>query len=173
VLFLSDSMLADLTALIRRDHDDLDRSLTAMADPTTSPGDALALLDAFRIGFTAHAVAQGTVLREVLGPLAPPRVLTTSMQAMFNDHRDQARALAVLARTRPSTNAWSTAVLELRVKLVEHAIRDELLQVSLYDHVSGDTRRALASGYATERLRKLPIVEGLTRQMVAPSVPLN
>ncbi len=93
-------MFADLTVLIRRDHDDLDRTLTAMTDPTISRDDAVALLDAYRIGLTAHAVAQTTVLPDVLGPIVTPQALARIMQGIFEEHRDQALALAALASER-------------------------------------------------------------------------
>jgi hypothetical protein len=52
-------------------HEDLERSLTAMTVPPTSAREAVALLEALRIGMTAHAIDQTMVFRDLLDLPAP------------------------------------------------------------------------------------------------------
>src|SRR5689334_18408171 len=99
-------MSVTLASLIRRDHGDLDLTLTALTAPPTSAGEAVALLEALRIGMTAHAIAQTMVFRDLLDFSCPP-VHTAMVRTILDEHRDQARALAALANTRPGTSSWN------------------------------------------------------------------
>ena len=151
-------MTIDVTSLIRRDHDELDRILARMVDPATPAIECAALVEMLHIGFTAHAAAQGTVLRRLLGNLAaPPASLRVAVAHLFDDHREQARAIALLAELRPGGRAWIACALELRELLADHVAREELVRASLGD-LAGDAGRALAPGYATERLRRLGLL---------------
>ena len=152
-------MADDVASLVRRDHDELDRILARMVDPAILTPECAGLVENLQLGFTAHAAAQGMVLRRLLGNLAPPpALLRATVSHMFSEHRDQARAIAALARVRPGSRAWVTGALELRVQMLDHAAREELLRASLGDALPREARRALAPGYATERLRRLGLL---------------
>ena len=129
--------------------------LLALTDPATSVTRAVSLLEELQVGFAAHAVAQGAAMRDVLGTTVSPRALGMIVRTILDEHRSQARALTALALAGPGTSTWTTRALELRVTLLDHATREEFMRTSLIDHVSAESRRALASRYATERLRRL------------------
>ena len=152
-------MTSDVTSLIRRDHDDFDHMLLAMTDPATPTSEALSLLDALQTGFGAHTIAQSAALREVLGPAPSPRTLAMIVQSVLDEHRSQARILAALTLAGPGTNTWRARALELRAQLIDHATREEFMRASLTDHVPIESQSALARTYATERLRRLVIVD--------------
>src|SRR5690349_14842826 len=69
------AMAADAASLVRRDHDELDRILARMVDPAIPVVECAGLVENLQLGFTAHAAAQGTVLRRLMGNLAPPPAL--------------------------------------------------------------------------------------------------
>jgi hypothetical protein len=146
-------MPIDLGALICRDHDDLDRALVALLRSTTA-AEAEPLLDALRICLGAHTAAQSTVLRDLLGPVASSRVIAENVRTILDEHRKQARELAVLGALRVGASEWQDAVLELRIAVLDHKAREEFIAVTLFDHVGPATRRAFARTYATERLRR-------------------
>ena len=164
------SMSSDLTSLVRRDHDDLDHMLLALTDPTTSAGEALALLESLQTAFGAHCVAQWTALRDVLGSAVAPRALSMIVQSILDEHRDQARVLAALAMAGPGTSTWKRLAAELRDQLVDHATREEFMRASLCDHVSAASQHALASTYAAERLRRLVTLESAPQAVTAVGV---
>jgi hypothetical protein len=56
---------------------------------------------------------------------------------------------------RRGSTEWTASILELRVAILDHAAREELVGTTLLGHVAPARRRALASEYATERLRRL------------------
>jgi hypothetical protein len=146
-------MPTDLGALISHDHDDLDRALVAMLRATTS-AEAESLLDAMRICLGAHTAAQSTVLRDLMGPVASSRVVAETIRTILDEHRRQARDLAALGALRVGTSEWQDAVLELRIAILDHKVREEFIAVTLFGHVGPATRRSLARTYATERLRR-------------------
>src|SRR5439155_25496918 len=117
--------------------------------------ESVKVLEALQSAFVAHAVAHGSALRDVLGATLSPRALGMIVRTIVDEHRDQARALAALALAGPGTHAWRARARDLRARLVDHATREEFMRASLSDHVSAESRRALASKYATERLRRL------------------
>ncbi len=153
----------ELTALIRRDHDDLDRVLVAMLDVTTSATECASLLDAFRIGFSAHAEAQSTVFSTILR-YGAPRTLEDSIASIIDEHRSQCGAMWALAALEPCAGTWLSLALEMRVALLDHADRDDIMRSSLIDHIPATSRRHLASVYATERLRRLGAAEPVRGQ---------
>lgn len=151
-------MRRDVVHLVARDHAELDRIVVAMADPDASPTMCVDLLEALRLGFTAHASAEDVVLRRLqrrmpaLGPAA---------SRIVAEHHDQAHAVAALAAMSPAGAAWQARVLELRVTMLEHAWREVYLGEAPYDDIPVVARAVLARGYATDRLRGLAVVEAL------------
>ena len=148
-----------MNVLIRRDHDELDAVLGSMLDPRTSIGECLGMLDVLRIGFTAHAAAHGLVLQQLAGANATPALVRAIVGNVFEEHRDQARAIATLASLGPGTSTWLARVFDLRMQLREHALRDESIRAPLCEHVGAETRQQFMRAYATERLRCFGVIE--------------
>ncbi len=145
-------MTLDVCALVRRDHDDLDRALSAMVDPATRPNELSDLLDVFRLALAVHTAAEARVLdllvegeRDLAGLAAGARV----------DHCTQRAAADALVSVRPASLRWYDGALELRVLVLDHAARAERLRWTLEDRVPFRLQRQLAAEYATERLRVL------------------
>lgn len=145
-------MSLDVCALVRRDHDDLDRALAAMVDPATPPKELGNLLDVFRLALAVHSAAEARVL-ELLVP-GDRQVSSLAMNARI-EHISQRSAADLLVGARPGSIGWYDGALELRVLVLDHAARAEQLRWTLEDHVPLRTQRQLAAEYATERLRVL------------------
>ena len=156
-------MPADVLLLLHRDHEDLDRVLAAMLEPKTTAAECVGLLEALRIGFTAHASAHGTVLRRLAEDRESPAHLRALLAGVLNEHREQSRALATLATLRPGSAAWTTRALELRVLMLDHASREDSVRAALCDQLDSPTRTLLARDYAGERLRRFGLVEPVRR----------
>jgi hypothetical protein len=144
----------DVCALVRRDHDDLDRGLAAMVDAATPPDELTSLLDVFRLALAVHTAAEARVFELLLGRVSS-RSLTSAVSQARREHVAQRAAAEALVQVRPGSISWYEHALDLRVAVVEHAGRAEQLRWTFDDHVPLDVLRALASEYATERLRVL------------------
>jgi beta-phosphoglucomutase-like phosphatase (HAD superfamily) len=166
-------MASDLTALIHRDHEELDRTLMAVLAPATPIGDIEELLDALRIGLGAHASAERAILCDLLGPVASSRAVADIVRGILDEHRRQAAALAALAAARVGTSAWRDGALELRIALLDHASREELIGATLFEYIGPERRRALARAYATERLRRFAFVDVVPVRPPLPAVSFN
>lgn len=160
-------MPADVLLLLHRDHEDLDRVLAAMLEPATSAVECVGLLEALRIGFTAHASAHGTVLQRLAEDRESPPHLRVLLAAVLDEHREQSRSLAILATLRPGSAAWTTRALELRVLMLDHASREDSVRAALCDQLDSPTRTLLARDYAGERLRRFGLVEPVRKPIHA------
>ena len=145
----------DVCALVRRDHDDLDRALGAMVDPKTSPKELASLLDIFRLALAVHTAAEAKVLDALLQRVKGPRTLNMLALQTRIEHVAQRAAADALVGIRPASIAWYDGALELRVTVMDHAARADQTRWTLEDHVPVDVQRALAGEYATERMRVL------------------
>lgn len=145
----------DVCSLVRRDHDDLDRLLVAVVDPTGHPDELRAALDEFTLAFAVHVTAEAKVLGALTLALPAAAAIAQLAAAMRDEHACQQRAIDALAQLVPGTEGWFTRALELRVLVVDHAARAHLMRWTLQDRVPLGLHRALASRYATERLRAL------------------
>lgn len=148
-------MIPDVCALMRRDHDDLDRGLAAMVDPMTPIDELSALTDIVRLALAVHIAAETKVFQSLVIALPEPLPLRLVHAQTRDDHTRQTHALDALALTRPGSDAWFARALELRVLVLDHTQRAELIRWALQDHVPASMHRALASDYATERMRVL------------------
>src|SRR3954466_8142164 len=114
-------MIFDVCALVRRDHDDLDRALNAMVDPHTAPVELSNLLDVFRLAHAVHSAAESKVMDTMLARAGGPRTLSIlAMQARV-EHVAQRAAADALGLVRPGSIAWYSQALELRVLVLDHA----------------------------------------------------
>ncbi len=145
----------DLCKIVRRDHDDLDRALLAMVEPTT-PADELApLLDGFRLGLAIHLVAESRVLATLVTLVRPPVALRVQIAELRGEHAMQQRTAERLATLEPCTDDWYNCALELRVLVLDHAKRQDYLRGPFEGHVPSTIRRGLVAQYASERMRLL------------------
>ena len=152
-------MRTDLGGLIRSDHEDLDRMLVALIDSSGSADEAAFLIDALRVGLEAHAVAERAVLRDLLGPVASSRLVSDLVRNLLDEHRKHANMLAALTLLRAGSTEWRTSLLELRIAVLDHAAREDLVGATLLGCVGPARRRALAGEYATERLRRFAYLD--------------
>jgi hypothetical protein len=148
-------MIPDVCELMRRDHDDLDRGLIAMADPTTPIEEMSSLVDILKLALAVHVAAEAKVFESLVAALPGPLPLRLVDAQTRDDHARQTQALDALALARPGSDAWFACALELRVLVLEHTQRVELIRWVLQDHVPLGMHRKLASDYATERMRVL------------------
>jgi hypothetical protein len=145
-------MTLDVCALVRRDHDDLDRALGAMVDPATPPKELTNVLDVFRLALAVHTATEAKVLDLLVESEHCLGVLATATRI---EHTTQRAAADALVAIRPASIGWYDCALELRVLVLDHAARSEQLRWTIEDHVPYRMQRHLAAEYATERLRVL------------------
>lgn len=148
-------MPPDVCALVRRDHDDLDRALVAMVDSATAVGELVSLLDVFKLALAVHVAAEAKVLITLLDQAPGSLPLRAIAEKIRDEHAEQQRGTDALASTRPGSQDWYARALELRVAVLDHAAQSELMRWTLQDQVALAAHGALASQYATERLRVL------------------
>ncbi len=148
-------MVPELSALIRSDHTDLDRALVAMVEPSTPNAELVSLLEAFRLALAVHVAAEVKVLDTLPTLVSPIPVMRELIAQTRGEHVSQQAAAETLSRVIPGTCAWYARALELRVLVLDHSARAELLRWTLNDHVPAKIRRELAGLYATERMRVL------------------
>ncbi|HUS31483.1 MAG TPA: hypothetical protein VMZ53_23420 [Kofleriaceae bacterium] len=143
-----------MCALVRRDHEDLDRALVAMVDPLTPPAELSNLLDVFRLALAVHSAAEANVMDVLLERAGSPRTLSILAMQTRVEHAAQRAAAESLALLRPASIAWYSHALELRVLVLDHGSRSDHLRWSLED-LPSSVQHSLAGNYATQRLRVL------------------
>ena len=148
-------MGADLCALVRRDHDDLDRALGAMVNPTTTPKELGNLLEIFRLGLAVHIATETRIIETLLKRVGGPPTLRLIADQARIEHLEQRAAADTLRAVRPASIGWYEAALELRVHLLDHTARGDYARFTLDDHVPLDVQHLLAKEYAVERMRVL------------------
>jgi len=152
---LATDRVQDFNALVRRDHDDLDQALVAMVATATRPDELVELLDVFRLALAVHVVAEAKVLARLLagGDVVP--ALRAIVEHGCDEHLRQQAAADALVLVTPGSEEWYAEALELRIAVLDHATRAELLRWTLRDHLSAERCRRLSADYATERMRVL------------------
>lgn len=148
-------MGADLCALVRRDHDDLDAALGAMVNPATPPKELANLLEIFRLALAVHTATQSRIVAALLKRIAGPPTLRMIAEQCRIEHVEQRAAADALTMLRPGSIGWYESALELRVSVLDHSARGEYARWTLLDHVPPDLQRTLAGEYAVERMRVL------------------
>lgn len=142
-------MAVDLCELLRNDHDDLDRALTAMTDPITSPRELSNLLDVVQLALAVHSAAEARVLELMLAQSPAPRGLGMVAAQVQTEHAAQRGAAAALTQIRPGSIGWYSHAHGLRRLVIDHAERAD------WQHIPPALQRSLAAEYATERMRVL------------------
>jgi len=162
----------DVCALVRRDHEDIDRAFSAMIDPATPPKELSNLLEILRLALAVHSAAEAKLLALLLARAESPRSLTMLACHTRLEHVAQRAAADDLTRMRPASISWYEHAIELRSFVLEHAARAEQMRWTLLDHVSPELYRTLGSEYATERMRVLastsPLVVAHQRDQTLP-----
>lgn len=151
-------MVVDLSGLVRRDHEDLDRALLAMIAPRETRETLRGLLDGAQLALSAHIEAEQEVM-QVFMARSPSRLgMRKYVNEIAAQHRAQDEALRAIRDTSPGTTSWYFRVVELRVLVLDHTSREPYLRAALAEHVSVDDNRELARDYATARLRQLSLM---------------
>lgn len=151
-------MVVDLSGLVHRDHEDLDRALVAMVEPHATRETLVALLDGTRLALSAHIEAETEVM-QVFMARSPSRIgVRPYVGDIAAQHRCQDEAFSAIRETTPGSTSWYFRVLELRVLVLDHTSREPLLRAALSQHISLDENRQLAREYAAARMRLLSMM---------------
>lgn len=148
-------MLPDVCALVRRDHEDLDRALAAMVDMQTPVAELTTLLDLFKLALAVHVAAQSRIFASLMNVVPGAQGVRRIASCVRDEHVEQQAATDSLAVLRPGSEAWYTRALELRILVLDHTTRADVQRWTLQDLVPAAVHRSLAGEYATERLRVL------------------
>jgi hypothetical protein len=154
----------DILTLLRRDHEDLDRGLTALLDSTASIGQIRTALDGVRLGLTAHAEAEDIVFHSSITRCIAARALELVVEEASQAHHLQEVALAALVCAPLGSAAWYDNAAWLRDLVKEHATYEEEAVLPAIKELAPEIYPTLAGRFATERLRQL--------SMLAPSAPM-
>jgi hypothetical protein len=158
-------MATDLLKLLQRDHDEIERGLQELADPSATAAQIRSALDGVRLGLLAHAEAEDIVLERAVAGLAQQGQVAALVERARAAHLEQERALSALVLARPGTPAWRDRAIRLRDMVRAHAdIEERLVIPALREAASPDAYARLAGAFATERLRQLT--------MLLPSAPI-
>jgi hypothetical protein len=162
----------DVCALVRRDHDDIDRAFSAMIDPATPPKELSNLLEILRLALAVHSAAEAKVLDLLLARAEGPRSLPSVVSQSRLEHVAQRAAAESLTRLRPGSIGWYEHAIELRVLVLEHATRADQWRWTVLENVPVEVQRVLGSEYATERMRVLastsPLAVAYQREHAIP-----
>jgi len=157
-------MATDLLALLHRDHEDLDKGLTALLEPDLSIPQLRTILDGVRLGLAAHAEAEDIVFHSTLSRCSAGRVLALVVEEAAQAHAIQEVALAALVCAPLRSVAWFDNAQWMRELLREHSRYEEDHVVAAIRELAPEVYPELAGKFATERLRQL--------SMLAPSAPV-
>lgn len=157
--------MVDLSQLLARDHDQLDRTLVFLMEPSTRAADRHAALDAARISFAAHADAEAAVLYGALGHVCDGKHDMARLVAeVLAAHRVQESILRRMDATGHD-DEWMCATVRLRRTLMRHASEEQnRLLRTLRDHIPPYEFQRLAGGYAAEKMRALSLMATVVTQ---------
>ncbi len=144
-----------------------------MVEPSTPNAELANLLEVFRLALAVHVAAEVKVLDVLPFRLDIVPVLRDLTAQTRAEHVAQLAAAETLVRIAPGSGGWYARALELRVLVLDHSARAELLRWTLVDHVPLDIRRQLASEYATERMRVLGTTSPIITARAASSQAYN
>jgi hypothetical protein len=157
-------MGTDILALLRRDHDDLDKGLMTLLDRSKTIGQIRTALDGVRLGLMAHAEAEDIVFSVAIQRSPARPALQVVVEDAAHAHRLQEIALAALVCTPVGTTEWYRRAEALRELVLEHAGYEEANVLPAIRELAPDVYPSLAGKFATERLRQL--------SMLVPSAPV-
>jgi len=140
--------------LVQRDHDDIASAFAIILAPQTTSEMLRDAIDAMKLGFTVHAIAEQRVLASLVKNRPSFAITEIARQARV-DHITQERCINELTSLVSGCRSWNKSVLELRSKMMRHALDTPCIFVALEDALAPWPVRQLASRYATERMRVL------------------
>jgi hypothetical protein len=159
------SAVVDLGQLLARDHEQLDRAIAFLMEPSTQVVDRRAALDAARVSFAAHADAEAAVLYAALDHVCEGKHDIAALVAeVLASHRVQE---SILRRMDASarTDDWMCATVRLRRTLHVHAGEEQTrLLRSLREQIPACEFQRLAGGYAAEKMRALSLLASVVTQ---------
>lgn len=144
-----------------------------MVEPSTPNLELDSLLDVFRLALAVHVAAEIKVLDLLSVQVDVIPVVRELIAQTRAEHVTQQAAAETLSRVAPGSGAWYSRALELRVLVLDHSARAELLRWTLNDHIPSALRRKLAADYATERMRVLATTSPIIMARAASSSPYN
>jgi len=137
------------------DHEQLDRQIVALLEPSATVGERDDMLDVARVSFAAHADAEASVLHGALAQVTVKHDLVELVAQVLAEHRVQE---AILRRmdARMGGEEWVLATVRLRRSLTTHGARETAtIQSSFRDSLPALEYQRLGQRYVTERLRAL------------------
>ena len=151
-------MPTDFLTLLHRDHHDLELGLDDLL-AADSVAEIRSSLDGVRLGLTAHAEAEDIVLHHALVRSASDRMIEALVEDAHAAHVAQERTLASLVGATPCSAAWRDSARYLRDLVRDHAEHEERRILPALREVMPKVYEALAGEFATERLRKLAMLQ--------------
>jgi hypothetical protein len=158
------SMAMDIRTLLRRDHDDLERGLSELLDPSATIAQIRSTLDGVRLGLTAHGEAEDIVFWSAIQNSSSADVLEQLIAESRDAHLEQESALAALVCAPLGSATWHDRAIRLRDLIAAHARYEEEHLVAALRELAPEIYGKLAGRFATERLRQLA--------MLQPSAPI-
>jgi hypothetical protein len=153
--------VVDIALLLARDHDQLDRAIAFLMDPSATYDDRASALEAARVSFAAHADADAAVLYRAMSQVASKHELAGLVAQVLAGHRIQEsilRRMDVGARSEH----WMCATVRLRRSLHTHAEDEQsIMMPTLREWVPPLEYQRLSSIYATEKVRALGLMSAL------------
>src|ERR1700704_5727229 len=116
-----DSMHNTLTMLVQRDHDDVAAAFAIILAPQTTAEMLRDAVDAMKLGFTVHAIAEQRVLGSLVKNRPSFAITDIARQARL-EHIEQGRRIGELRSVVPGGRSWNKLVLELRGLMMRHAL---------------------------------------------------
>lgn len=153
--------MVDIAELLARDHEQLERAIAFLMEPSATCADRQSALDAARVSFAAHADAEATVLYRALSCMANKHEVVGLVAQVLAGHRTQEsilRRMDVGGRTED----WMCATVRLRRSLLIHAENEQAIMMrSLREGVPTLEYQRLSVLYATEKMRALGLMSTL------------
>ncbi len=147
--------MVELSLLLARDHDQLDRAIAFLIEPTASEDDRQSALDAARVSFAAHADAEAAVLYEALTHVVAKPDMAGLVAQVLAAHRTQESILRRMD-VRAKQDDWMCATIRLRRTLLVHAEQEQAtIMRTLRDCLPIAEYQRLAGAYATQKMRAL------------------
>lgn len=144
--------------LLARDHDQLDRAIAFLIEPSATEGDRQSALDAARVSFAAHADAEAAVLYEALTHVASKHDVAGLVAQVLAAHRTQESILRRMD-VQAKADDWMCATIRLRRTLLAHAEHEQATILrTLRECLPPFEYQRLAGSYATEKMRALSIM---------------
>lgn len=144
--------------LLARDHDQLDRAIAYLMEPSATERDREGALDAARVSFAAHADAEASVLYEALTHVVSKHDVAGLVAQVLAAHRTQESILRRMD-VRAKLDDWMCATIRLRRTLLTHAEQEQAtIMKTLRECLPLVEYQRLAGAYATEKMRALSMM---------------